>query len=178
MTIDDIDHALLELQRLTAAQLRQRYAATFGEAVHTGNKSWLSKRIAWRLQTIAEGDLSERARQRAATLARDADLRLTPPRHPYHPNPRGEPSIPSNADAAASQEATPPSGDNRLPPPGALLTRAFKGQSHEVKILMHGFEYQGQVFSSLSAVANKITGTHCNGFWFFQLGRYAQGGHA
>ena len=43
------------------------------------------------------------------------------------------------------------------------------------KILPHGFEYQGQVFASLSAVAKQITGTHCNGFWFFHLGRYSKG---
>jgi Protein of unknown function (DUF2924) len=51
--------------------------------------------------------------------------------------------------------------------PRSLLTRLYKGQTHEVKILEHGFEYQGQVFLSLSAVAKKITKTHCNGFWFF-----------
>jgi hypothetical protein len=36
--------------------------------------------LAWRLQALAEGDLSERTRRRAAELAQDADLRLTPPR--------------------------------------------------------------------------------------------------
>jgi hypothetical protein len=51
----------------------------FGEATRAGNKSWLIKRIAWRLQALAEGDLSERARQRAKELANDADLRLSPP---------------------------------------------------------------------------------------------------
>ena len=34
----------------------------------------------WRLQALAEGDLSERARRRAAELANDADLRLAPPK--------------------------------------------------------------------------------------------------
>jgi hypothetical protein len=38
------------------------------------------RRVAWRLQARAEGDLSERARQRAAELADDADLRLRAPR--------------------------------------------------------------------------------------------------
>jgi hypothetical protein len=33
-----------------------------------------------RMQALAEGDLSERARQRAAELAQDADLRLSPPK--------------------------------------------------------------------------------------------------
>jgi hypothetical protein len=68
------------LQRLGAGQLRQRYAELFGETTNANNKAWLLKRIAWRLQALAEGDLSERARQRAAELACDADLRLNPPR--------------------------------------------------------------------------------------------------
>ena len=67
------------LERLTIGQLRQRFAELFGEATAASNRTWLVKRIAWRLQALAEGDLSERARRRAAELARDADLRLNPP---------------------------------------------------------------------------------------------------
>ena len=44
----------------------------FGEATTTGHKTWLVRRIAWRLQALAEGDLSERAKARAAELAGDA----------------------------------------------------------------------------------------------------------
>src|SRR5947209_3456404 len=68
------------LGRMSVNDLRERYAAVFGEATVTGNKPWLVKRIAWRLQANAEGDLSDRAKARAAELARDADLRLTPPK--------------------------------------------------------------------------------------------------
>ena len=39
----------------------------------------------------------------------------------------------------------------------------------QVKIRAEGFEYQGQVYPSLSAVAKAITGSHCNGFLFFRL---------
>src|SRR5882762_11257174 len=68
------------LQRMTVTQLREKYAAVFGETTATGNRTWLVRRIAWRLQALAEGDLSERAKARAAELARDADLRVIPPR--------------------------------------------------------------------------------------------------
>lgn len=53
------------LRRLTAAELRRRFAELFGEPTHATNKTWLIRRIAWRLQALAEGDISERARQRA-----------------------------------------------------------------------------------------------------------------
>jgi hypothetical protein len=71
---------LAYLGRLTVGQLRARYCTLFGEATRAGNKSWLIKRIAWRLQALAEGDLSERAHQRAKELANDADLRFSPPK--------------------------------------------------------------------------------------------------
>ena len=75
----DLAHDIAALPQLTVAQLRQRYADIFGEPTNAGHKAWLVKRIAWRLQALAEGDLSQRARQRAAELANDANLRLSPP---------------------------------------------------------------------------------------------------
>jgi hypothetical protein len=150
------------LQRLSVKDLRGRYAEVFGEATNTKNKAWLVKRVAWRLQALAEGDLSERARQRAAELANDADLRLNPPRTP--------------APAPAAQERTQTrtlrfQADDRLPPPGTVLTRKYKGEMLQVMVLTDGFEYQGQVYASLSAVAKAITGSHCNGYLFFRLGQ-------
>ncbi len=153
---------LRELQRLTTPQLRGRYAAVFGEHTPANNRTWLIKRIAWRLQALAEGGLSERARRRAAELADDADLRMNPPRPPRVAKPApAQPSIP----------AEPAAADRRLPPPGTVLTRAYKGLSLQVEVLPRGFAFNGQVFKSLSAVAKAITGSHCNGFWFFRLGR-------
>jgi hypothetical protein len=65
----NIVNEVASLQRLTIGQLRQRFAEVFGEATAASNKTWLVKRIAWRLQALAEGDLSERAHRRAAALA-------------------------------------------------------------------------------------------------------------
>src|SRR6516162_4525267 len=67
------------LPRLRVSELRAKFATVFGESTPSHNKVWLVKRIAWRLQAQAEGDLSERARQRAAELIADADLRLSAP---------------------------------------------------------------------------------------------------
>src|SRR6516164_1419648 len=82
------------LQRLTVPQLRRRYAEVYGETTNAGNRAWLVKRILWRLQALAEGDLSERARQRAQELANDADLRLNPPKDLTLPIPEPTPSAP------------------------------------------------------------------------------------
>jgi hypothetical protein len=148
------------LQRMTVRELRTRYTEVFGEQTRAGNKAWLVKRILWRLQSLAEGDLSERARQRATELANDADVRLSPP--------KAKPTPP--APAARTKTGTlVASGDDRLPPPGSIIAREYKGQTLLVNVLPQGFEFEGEVYKSLSAVAKAITGQHCNGYYFFRL---------
>jgi hypothetical protein len=149
---------LTTLKRLTPQQLRDRYACVFGETTRSANKAWLIKRIAWRLQALAEGDLSERARRRAAKLANDADLRSTSPRAATI-TPKGPPP--------AAAVPPPPARDPRLPCPGTVLTRPYRGEVLQVRVLANGFEYAGTLYPSLSAVARAITGSHCNGFLFF-----------
>jgi hypothetical protein len=154
------------LRRLTVHGLRARYAEVFGEQTPAHNRAWLVRRIAWRLQALAEGDLSERARRRAAELANDADLRTSPPRV------KDAPAAPGRTHAAAARFQD----DGRLPPPGTVLTRPYKGETLQVLVLPQGFEYEGTVYGSLSAVAKAITGSHCNGYLFFRLG--GKGGDA
>jgi Protein of unknown function (DUF2924) len=150
------------LQRLTFKQLRARYAEVYGEATVAKNRVWLVKRIAYRLQVLAEGDLSERARRRAAELANDADLRLSPPR---------DATVAHTAPERTETAVLPFKPDDRLPLPGTILTREYKGTVVQVQVLQHGFEYQGQVYKSLSAVAKAVTGSHCNGYAFFRMGQ-------
>src|SRR6266852_2636806 len=151
-----IEKEVAILERMATRDLQARYAAVFGEGTRVHNRTWLIKRIAWRIQALAEGDLSERARQRAAELANDADLRLSPPK-PAGSAPACIPSSPCFV------------RDTRLPEPGSIITRAYKGQHLQIKVLHTGFEFAGNVYPSLSAVAKKITGSHCNGYLFFHL---------
>jgi hypothetical protein len=153
----NIVNEVATLQRLGIAQLRQRFAEVFGEATHASNRTWLIKRIAWRMQALAEGDLSERARRRAIELARDADLRLNPP-----------PSKATTTAPPPEAVRVPPPVDQRLPPPGTILARPYKGQLVQVQVLTDGFAYAGRVYPSLSAVAKAVTGSHTNGFLFFR----------
>ncbi len=48
--------------------------------------------------------------------------------------------------------------DERLPGPGGLLKRSYKGKEIEVKVLTNTFVYKDKEYSSLSAVAKAITG--------------------
>jgi hypothetical protein len=156
----DWQNELAALTRMGVSALRGKYAEVFGEPTRTGNKTWLVRRIAWRLQALAQGDLSERARRRAEELARDADLRLTAP--------RGRIDI-SPAASGSSKPTLKLRSDARVPPPGTILTRSYKGQTLRVQVLPHGFLYAGKTYPSLSAVARAVTGSHCNGYLFFRL---------
>jgi hypothetical protein len=157
----NIVNEVAALQRLRIGQLRQRFAEVFGEATAASNRTWLVKRIIWRLQALAEGDLSERARRRAEELARDADLRLNAPQRKDHTT-----ALPAASEAEPT--TLPAALDPRLPPPGTILTRLYKGQQLHVQVLTDGFAYAGRVYASLSAVAKAITGSHTNGYLFFR----------
>jgi len=147
---------LASLQQMSPAQLRDKYLEVFGEASRSGNKEFLAKRLAWRIQSLAEGGLSERAKRRADELARDADIRMTIPRtrSPEGSSPSGMPVI---------------APDRRVPIPGTVLTRQYRGQLIQVRVLAEGFDYDGTLYQSLSAVAKAVTGTQWNGFLFFGL---------
>ena len=71
---------IAQLHDLTMAELREQYQLLFGDRSRTMNRQFLFRRIAWRMQALAEGDLSDRARNRALLLAQDADLRTRPSR--------------------------------------------------------------------------------------------------
>src|SRR5215212_3274634 len=116
---NEVAKELAALQRMGVAQLREKYAEVFGEATTTGNRTWLVRRIAWRIQALAEGDLSERAKQRATELARDADLRVVPPRE----RPGAAPAPPGGRTVTREVAVA---SDGRLPPPGSVITRKYK----------------------------------------------------
>lgn len=59
--------------------------------------------------------------------------------------------------------------DNRLPAPGSTLTKTYHGKTIEVKVLENGFEYEGQVFKSISRVAMTIVKRQISGYVFFGL---------
>ena len=135
--------ALKALPELKVAELKKRYRELFGEESKSSNKQFLFRRIAWRLQANNEGDLSERARLRAAEIADDRDLRVRAPK-----GFRAQPDFKLwNIDRTQLPK------DGRLPRPGSLLTRRVGDTQIVVKVLTDGFEYQSRRYRSLSAIA-------------------------
>lgn len=149
-----------DLSKMTVGQLRQKYLEVFGEESRSNHKQFLFRRIAWRIQALAEGGLSERARRRALEIANDADLRIRAPRAMFGRDVTLDPKLSVSRKVAGDL-------DCRLPPLGSCLEREYKGRRVIVKVLVDGFEFEGQKFRSLSAVAREVTGTKWNGFLFF-----------
>ena len=52
----DIAQELKALKNMCVAELRGKYREVFGEEPRSPNKDFLRKRIAWRIQALAEGD--------------------------------------------------------------------------------------------------------------------------
>jgi Protein of unknown function (DUF2924) len=148
------------LRQMTTRQLRGKYRELFGQDSHSNHKDYLFRRVAWRLQAVGEGGLSERARQWARDLAQDADLRLCGRKGGVQ-RAAGQPGLHV---AAASRRADP-----RVPVCGTRLVKQYHQQTLTVTVLEEGFQYGGRVYKSLSAIAREVTGTQWNGYVFFGL---------
>src|SRR5438094_2078691 len=126
---DTVRTEIENLRKERTKALKARYRELFGEESHSSNHAYLFRRIAWRLQALAEGDLSKRVRERAEELAVDVDIRLRAPRQFW-------------GELAQTGQTT--SRDNRLPPAGTVLTRDFQGRSIRAKVLADGLQYEGR----------------------------------
>jgi len=150
----DIQAELAAMEAMTPKQLREKYVAVFGEPTRSGNRRFMIKRIAWRLQANAEGDLPERVLERALELARDSDLRTTAPKARSTDGPTVERSATFKRGGPLTV--------------GTQLTRKYKGKTIVVTVLDGGFAYADKKYRSLSAAAKAITGTHISGHRFFR----------
>jgi len=123
------------------------------------------RRIAWHIQAEREGGLPESARQHALAIAKEASLRI-------HVRRGSAKSQLSHATVTAIVS----DHDSRLPMPGSVLVKEYRGRTVVVRVLDSGLEYDGRRFASLSAIAKEITGTKWNGFQFFALGKESRHG--
>jgi hypothetical protein len=155
----NVTKEVAQLQKMTCGALRDQFAKVTGETTHAKNRKWLIRRIIWRMQAIVEGGLSEDAIKRIRELADGSDLRVTSP---------ATRRLPDDADKRIRAM---PTGiqTSSLPLPGTLITRQYKGREIRVRVTTQGFEFEGELFSSLSAVAKHITGSHWSGNRFFKL---------
>jgi hypothetical protein len=151
----NIARQILEMEEMTLNQLREKWVEVWNEPCRSRNKAHLKKRIAWRMQALVFGGISQRALDRARELADETFLKI-------------KETAPETKAVSCPFR---PSDDARLPIPGAVLTRVYNGRRIIVTVLDDGFEWDGQKYRSLSAVAKAVTGVHWNGFLFFGIQR-------
>jgi len=147
------------LKKMSVAELKQEWERVFGAPPPSQNRHHLWKRLAWETQARAHGGLSPDARARLDELGQEAFDRATSRRQRAH-----------GAEPPASPPKVTRIRDQRRLAAGTVLTRVYHGQEIRVVALDDGqFEYDGQVYSSLSAVARAVTGQKWNGRLFFGL---------
>ncbi len=152
------------LRKMTVAELRKKHLELFGTETRSHHKDQLFKRLAWRIQELEYGGLSERAKRLAEEIANDLDARILPPRKPKDAEDGPHEILPLHVQSAGLH-----------PAPGTILTREYRGEVHQVTVLEQGFEYGGKVYRSLSGIARAITGTQWNGYLFFGLKKRGNG---
>ncbi len=169
MTSTDLQAEVALMRVMKTGELLAKYLKVFGQPSPSRHRERLIRRIAWKIQALAEGDLSERARRRAEEIANDGDLRIrVPAAKPMAPM-IGIPVMPLAPEpkaAAAPQRSQPMAG--------TVITKNYRGRQLRVMVRESGFEFENQRFGSLSAIARHITGTQWNGNRFFGIA--AKGG--
>ena len=147
------------LQQMTLAELREKWAEVFGEETQQRHRTYLWKRIAWKIQGDHYVGLTGEERAQV-DMYRDEFRRMPPDQW-----------FPGGLHNQECKMTAKPDRDPRLPPTGSAITRMYRGDEIVVTIRGDGFEYRGLMFRSLSAVAKTITGTNWNGYTFFGLSK-------
>ena len=145
---------IAELRTLNVASLMERYEAAFGRPPRIKHREWLWRRIAWKVQEQRFGGLSTVAKRRLDELIAELDLPL------------------GNNGTTVRGEVREGRGGSRRPTDpvlGTTLTRTWKGREIAATRVEGGWEHDGVVYRSLSAVAKAVTGSHWNGRLFFGL---------
>jgi len=155
--LGDVPAQLAALHEMTVEQLRERWMVLYGQPTASRNGPYLRKRLAWRIQEVAEGGLTQRARERIEQILDGHFL----PDITRRAREAAQPVLPK---APVSTDRDP-----RLPPAGTVLRKVHRGEEHLVTVLEDGLEHRGVRYRTLTAVAKAITGAGWNGFLFFGL---------
>ena len=134
-----LERKLSQLEDLTWEEQKEMFFELFGFECGLSNGKNIKKRLFAKLQEIYLGGISESDRFVLRKIA--------------------------EADDRANLKQT---DKTRQMIQGARIVKEWKGKIYTVIITADGrYEYDGEVYRSLSAVADKITGTHWNGKKFF-----------
>ena len=136
---------IAEIQALDLARLRERWQVLYGKPAPRYSREHLIRRLAYRIQELAHGGLSDATRSQLRAIAEKGGA-----------NGQVRPLARRNADSGA-------------PVPGTRIIRTWRDRRLEVVVLNDGFEFEGRSYRSLSAIAREVTSARWNGWLFFGL---------
>jgi len=138
---DSVLAQLAALKTAAVADLKQKWRDLFDREPPPYNRRFLESWLAYRIQELAYGGLSEETIERLEAIA----------------------------DELEGKRGRQRPGLMNRPIAGTQLIREWNGIEHSVTVRNSDFEYRGRPFKSLSAIAKHITGTQWNGLVFFGL---------
>lgn len=148
---------IMELREKSLAELKAKYEELFdGKKAPSSNKVYLWRKIAYKLQEIEHSGLSAEAQGKIGEFIQKYD-------------PINNKSLRPGVNPDNKGKKLKLSRDKRLPIPGTIITKEYKGTTLEVKVLEKDFEYSNKQYRSLTAIAKEVTGAHWNGYLFFGL---------
>ena len=148
---------IMGLKEKTLDELKAKYEELFpGQKAPSNNKVFLWRKIAYRIQELEHGDSSTENQSKIQELIQQYD-------------PINNKTLRPDAATENQLRKQNLNRDRRLPIPGTVIIKEYKGIKLEVKVLESGFEYNNKTYKSLSAIAKEVTGAHWNGYAFFNL---------
>ena len=142
-----------ELATMSVRELQQRHRELFGANPSPAHRQFLLRKIAWRLQADEEGGLPDSVRELARAIAKDAPLRSRVITNAE----KRRAGIPIDQTATTTIN---PNHDARLPMPGGLIVKEFRGETIVVKVIDDGFEYGDRRYTSLPLIAGGSIAIH------------------
>ena len=129
------------LHQMPMVDLWKLWDQYFRRRPENPNRNYIQSRVAYKIQEAALGGLSSETQRRLINIGM------------RHSKIKGR-QLPREIELA----------------PGTVLIREWAERDHKVTVTATGtFEYEGQHFKSLTAVARHISGTHWSGPLFFGL---------
>jgi len=148
---------IMELKEKTLDELKAKYEELFpGQQAPSNNKVFLWRKIAYRIQELEHGSASTENQSKIQELIQQYD-------------PINNKTLRPDNTIENQSKKSKLIRDKRLPIPGTVIIKDYKGIKVEVKVLESGFEYNNKTYKSLTAIAKEITGAHWNGYLFFKL---------
>lgn len=123
------------LRKMSLTELQEKWRDLYGTEPPRFRKTFIQRRLAFRIQELFYGGLDDSIRKKLEDISKNNAAKKTKSRVEI---------------------------DGKVLP-GTRFVREWKGKLYETIVREDGFEYNGQMYRSLSAIATAITGTQWNG---------------